>query len=178
MDIHGLAEHNRSMTDVEKVQAEFEREAGLTRRVIERIPPDKLEWRPHAKSTTFAGLARHLAHMISWGTVAFEAGDIELSQRPPMPSAETIEDVLRVFDENAAKVRAALARCADRDLKALWTLSHQGKPLVSMTKGDVVQTMVVHHMIHHRGQLSVYLRLNDVPVPSIYGPTADEPMSI
>jgi uncharacterized damage-inducible protein DinB len=161
----------------ETLLAEFDREASLTRRLIERIPPDKLDWRPHPKSTTMGGLGRHLAHMVAWAPVALTSEEFDIAARKPMPPTSTIADILSIYDANVAETRSLIRGQSDEELNRDWALTAGGRRVVVMPRAAVVTSMVVHHMIHHRGQLSVYLRLNDVPVPSIYGPSADEAMT-
>jgi uncharacterized damage-inducible protein DinB len=162
------------MTILDALLPEFDREMAVTRRVIERIPSDRLDWKPHPKSTSFAGLGRHLAHMLTWGTHALTEDSTDVAARKPMPPTPTLQDILRIFDANVASVRALLTSKSDEELSQIWTLTYQGKTAISRSRAAVVQSMILNHLIHHRGQLSVYLRLNDIPVPSIYGPSADE----
>ena len=161
--------------NAQELLAEFDREMATSRRVLERIPPDKLEWKPHPKSTSMVGIGRHLAHMITYGNLALTQAMSDIADRPPMPPTPTLADVLAVFDRNVASVRALLAGQSDADLAVTWGLTYKGRQVLSTSRGAAIQSMIVNHQIHHRGQLSVYLRLNDVPVPSIYGPSADEP---
>ena len=154
---------------------QFDREMATTRRLLDRIPADKMEWRPHPKSTTMAGIGRHLAHMLTWGVLALTASESDAADRTPPGPTPAPEDILRMFDGNVAALRTLLAAQSEADLALTWTLTYQGKSLKASTREAVIQSMVISHAIHHRGQLSVYLRLNDIPVPSIYGPTADEP---
>ncbi len=154
---------------------QFDREMATTRRLLERIPADKMEWRPHPKSATMAGIGRHLAHMLTWGILALTVRESDASDRTLPGPTPAPEDILRMFDGNVAALRTLLAAQSDADLALTWTLTYQGKALKASTREAVIQSMVLSHAIHHRGQLSVYLRLNDIPVPSIYGPSADEP---
>jgi uncharacterized damage-inducible protein DinB len=156
------------------ILAEYDRETAVTRRVLQRVPSDRLEWRPHPRSTTFGGLGRHLAHNLTWGSLALSTEQADLRDRAPMAPTTTLDDILAVYDRNAAATRALIAARSDDELSQTWTLTHDGRPLFVSPRSDVIRTMVIHHMVHHRGQLTVYLRLNDVPVPSIYGPSADE----
>jgi len=152
---------------------EFEQEAATTRRVLERVPTDKLDWAPHAKSMSLGKLAMHTAAapgMISgWATQdAFEfSGD-------PTPDPASTADILAAHDAGVMLTKANLTKVGDAGLGAMWTASAGGKTLMTMPKSALVRAIVLNHWIHHRGQLSVYLRLLDVPVPSIYGPSADE----
>jgi uncharacterized damage-inducible protein DinB len=94
-----------------------------------------------------------------------------------MPPTQTAEDILTAFDRNVAAVRSLIEKSSDKNLKEMWSLTHNGQTIMAMSRSNVVYSMILSHMIHHRGQLSVYLRLNEIPVPSIYGPSADEPMT-
>lgn len=159
---------------LEPLLAEYDREMAVTRRLLERMPPDRLDWKPHPKSTSMAGLGRHLAHMITWGMLALTKDRSDVGDRPPMESTPALQDILRIFDGNVAAVRALLAAQTDEQLAQTWSLTWQGRDVLSSPRAAIVQSMILNHLIHHRGQLSVYLRLNDIPVPSIYGPSADE----
>jgi uncharacterized damage-inducible protein DinB len=157
---------------------EFDRETGMTRRLLERIPDGQFAWKPHEKSMTLGRLSEHLAELPGWAKVSIEQGGIDMATaRPPeyVPPA-TRAAVLAMFDKNVAEARAALSGRSDAELMAPWTLRHQGKEVFTMPKAVVLRGFVMNHLIHHRGQMSVYLRLQNVPVPSIYGPSADEPM--
>jgi uncharacterized damage-inducible protein DinB len=156
------------------ILAEYDRETAVTRRVLQRIPADRLEWRPHPRSTTFAGIGRHLAHNLTWGALALSTAEADVRDRVPMAPTTTLDEILAAYDRNAAATRALIADGSEDQLLQTWTLTHEGRPLLASSRADVIRSMVIHHMIHHRGQLTVYLRLNDVAVPSIYGPSADE----
>jgi uncharacterized damage-inducible protein DinB len=166
------------MTIAESLLPEFDREIGLTRRVLERVPDGVFDWKPHEKSMTMGRLAEHLAELPGWLKVAvLEAGIDMATGRPPgYASPSTRAAVLATFDKNAAEARSALTGRTDAEMMAPWTLEAQGKEVFTMPKAVVVRGFVMNHMIHHRGQMSVYLRLQNVPVPSIYGPSADETM--
>ena len=161
-------------TILEPLLSEYDREIAVTRRLLERIPPDRLEWKPHPKSASMMGLGRHLAHMLTWGLLALTKDNSDVGDRTPMGATATVRDILTAFDTNASAVRALLVGKTDDELMRPWTLTWQGRQISSSPRATVVQTMILNHLVHHRGQLSVYLRLNDVPVPSIYGPSADE----
>jgi uncharacterized damage-inducible protein DinB len=166
------------MTIAESLLPEFDREMGLTRRVLERVPDGVFAWKPHDKSMTMGRLAEHLAELPGWLKVAVVDDGIDMATgRPPgyEPPA-TRAAVLTMFDKNATEARSALAGRTDAELMAPWTLKAQGKEVFTMPKAVVIRGFVMNHVIHHRGQMSVYLRLQNVPVPSIYGPSADEAM--
>jgi len=157
---------------------EFDHEMATTRKTLERVPEDKFDWAPHPKSMKLGQLASHLADMPSWGTVGLKQDSMDLAPAGAPPyqpfQAGTRAQVLERFDKNVAAARAAIADTADQEYMKPWSLLRGGQTLMTMPKVAVVRSFVVNHIIHHRGQLSVYLRLNNVPVPSIYGPSADE----
>lgn len=162
----------------DSILPEFDHEMATTRRVLERVPEDKKDWQPHPKSMTLGRLAQHLATIPHW--VIPTINDTELHMNPPggpaytPPQFESTASALAVFDENVRQGRAAIAAAEDQALMVPWTLRNAGQPIFTLPRVAVLRSFVTNHMIHHRGQLSVYLRLNDVPVPSIYGPSADE----
>jgi len=161
---------------VDALLPEFDHEMTTTRKVIERVPEDKFDWKPHAKSFSLGALATHLANLPTWGTETLTKSEIDLpAAQPPLAALPSKIELMAVFDRNVAAARAALAGKTDAELLAIWSLKRGGKTLFSMPKTAVLRSFVLSHVIHHRGQLSVYLRLLDVPVPSIYGPSADEP---
>lgn len=155
---------------------EFEQEMSSTRRTLERIPEDKFGWKPHEKSMALGRLAGHLAEIPHWAVVTLQTDSLDLSAGgAPTPLVPTSrQQVLDVFDANVAAARQALSGTADETFGQKWTLLMGGKAVVSNTKLNVFRAFVLSHTIHHRAQLGVYLRLNDVAVPSIYGPSADE----
>lgn len=164
------------MTDA--LLPEFDREMANTRKSLERVPEDKLGWKPHDKSGTLGWLATHLATLPTWGTSTVEQDSIDLAPEgvplPPVPVANSRKEILEMFDKNAAAARTAIAGASDERLLQPWSLLFGGKTLFSMPRIAVLRTFVMNHSIHHRAQLGVYLRLNDVSVPAIYGPSADE----
>ena len=152
---------------------ELELEAARTRRVLERVPTDKLTWTPHAKSMPIGKLAMHTA-LIPGRLSAWILTD-EFHVTPnPTPEPTSTAEILAAHDAAVATAKENLATVGDAGLGAMWTAKMGDKTLMSMPKAAVVRTLVLNHAFHHRGQLSVYLRLLDVPVPSIYGPSADE----
>ena len=160
-----------SMTDA--ILREFDNEAGTTRRVLERVPADKLEWRPHPKSMSLGVLALHVA--ASPGVICGWAAEDEThfkGEPPPMPTST--DQILDAHDQSVKKSKEILGSLGDEGLQKMWTAKAGGNTLMTMPKAALVRSIVMNHWIHHRGQLSVYLRLLDVPVPSIYGPSADE----
>ena len=156
---------------------EFDHEMANTRKTLERIPDDKLDWKPHAKSFAMGELATHVANLPSWVglTVAADSFDMAPGGVPlKAPLAASIADVLASFDKNVTAAREAIAGAADEHLFKPWTLLSGGNAVMSLPRIAVLRSFVMNHIIHHRAQLGVYLRLNDLPVPSIYGPSADE----
>ena len=161
------------MTIAESLVPEFDREMSTTRRLLERVPDDKLAWKPHEKSMSLGDLSTHVANLPSWGSTTLTQSEFDLATAH-IPGAGSRAELLARFDKNVADTRAALVGKADPELMAQWTLKHGGQKIFSMPKVAVWRSFMMNHVIHHRGQLSVYLRLNDVPVPAIYGPSADE----
>lgn len=156
---------------------EFDHEMAVTRRVLERVPEPTLNWSPHPKSFSLGGLATHLAQIPHWGTAILTRDDHDLlSGGPRAQPLPTVHAILDLFDRHVAEVRRALVDMPDGQLLQPWTLRRGDHVVLSMLKIVAVRSFVVHHAIHHRGQLTVYLRLNDIPLPPIYGPSADESM--
>jgi uncharacterized damage-inducible protein DinB len=153
---------------------EFDHEMATARKCIERVPEDKYGWKPHERSMTMGRLASHIAEMPGWGVAGLtkDSHNIDPTQRGF--NATSKSEILAAFDKNVSEARAAIAGADDATYFQNWSLTVGGKPVMTMPKIAVVRTFVLNHIIHHRGQLSVYLRKNDVPVPSIYGPSADE----
>lgn len=149
------------MTFGETLLSEFDREMAGTRRIPERVPENKFPWKPHEKSSTLGSLANHLAAMPSLAAAAI------LGQAKRMPDTDSKAGLLEAFDKNLAAGREAVAGASDEHLSA--TL-----PAINMTRLALIRGRVMSHMIHHRGQLTVYLRLLEVPVPGMYGPSADD----
>ncbi|MGE3801806.1 MAG: DinB family protein [Candidatus Kapaibacterium sp.] len=156
---------------------DLENELAITRRVLERVPEDKFDWKPHEKSFSLRTLAFHLANLLFWQKISLTESEFDLASSPPPEKGGNLpgkEDLLAIFDKNAEEVRAILADTEENVLAEPWTLRHGDHALFTSPKADVLRRFGISHMIHHRGQLSLYLRLLDVPVPNIYGPTADE----
>jgi uncharacterized damage-inducible protein DinB len=157
---------------------EFDHEMANTRKSLERVPEDKFGWKPHEKSGTLGWLAAHLAEIPAHVpmTLAQDSFDIapQGEHRQPAKPAASRSEILEGFDKNVAAARAAIAGAEDRVLMQPWSLLSGGKVVFTMPKIAVLRGFVMSHTIHHRAQLGVYLRLNDVPVPAIYGPSADE----
>lgn len=152
---------------------ELELEAARTRRLLERVPTDKLAWAPHAKSMTIGKLASHIASIPGRLSAWILTDEFNFSPNPT-PEPTSTADILAAHDASVATAKQNLTAVGDAGLAVMWTAKMGDKTLMTMPKGAVVRTLVLNHAFHHRGQLSVYLRLLDVPVPSIYGPSADE----
>lgn len=157
---------------------EYDHEMATTRKFLERVPEDKFDWAPHPKSMKLGDLASHLTHMPGWlvSTLGQEVMDIAPDGKMmELPKARNRQELLAMFDKNVAAGRAALAGASDDSAwMKTWALKATGKTLFSMPRVAVVRTFVLSHSIHHRAQLGVYLRLNNIPVPATYGPSADE----
>jgi uncharacterized damage-inducible protein DinB len=165
----------------EALLPEFDNEMANTRKTLERVPEDKFGWKPHEKSTAMGSLAAHLAQLPSLAerSLATDSLDVNPPGGPAHKPAQvkTREELLALFDRNVASARAAIAAVSDEELMKPWSLLNAGKVMLTVPKAAVLRNFLLNHSIHHRAQLGVYLRLNDVPVPSIYGPSADEGIS-
>ncbi|HUK14981.1 MAG TPA: DinB family protein [Bryobacteraceae bacterium] len=157
---------------------EFDQEMANTRKTLDRVPEDKFAWRPHPKSFTMISLASHISNMVGWtvDTIAKDSFDIAPPGAPPYKEepAGSKKELMDRFDKGVTAARAAIAGASDQHLMASWSLLSGGQTIFTMPRIACVRTMIMNHTIHHRAQLGVYLRLNDIPVPSIYGPSADE----
>lgn len=156
---------------------EYDHEMGTTRRLLERVPEADLAWKPHAKSFSLGQLAAHIANIPHWVDATFDVTVFDIESlgedtRPRQP--ESVAAILTAFDANVKKARAKIDAQPDPALFAKWTLKAGGHEMFTMPRTAVLRSFVMNHLIHHRGQLSVYLRLRDVPLPAIYGPSADE----
>jgi len=158
--------------------AELEHEAATTRRCLERIPEDKLGWKPHEKSMTMGELAAHIANMTNWAnfTMNQDVFDLNPTDGPAFqsPKVDSIPELLTYFDKGVADAKASMLAAEDARWMTNWSLANAGKTLMTFPRVTVMRSFVMNHIVHHRGQLSVYLRQCDIPVPSIYGPSADE----
>ncbi len=157
---------------------EFDQEMANTRKTLERIPDKTLDWRPHPKSGTMGWLGGHVANLPSWINITFDQDSLDLepggvAPTPPAPPKSSRE-ILDLFEKNLAAGRKTLASVSDEHLMKPWTLLKNGKTVMTLPRIAVLRGFIMNHMIHHRAQLCVYLRLNDVPVPALYGPSADE----
>jgi uncharacterized damage-inducible protein DinB len=156
--------------------ADFDHEMGTTRRLLERVPDDRLSWKPHAKSMSLGALATHLANLPHWGGTILADASFDLADGPPTAAEMgSRAEIVAAFDATCKETRARMDR-TDAEYQSPWTLKRAGQQVFSVPRVAAFRSFVLHHSIHHRGQLSVYLRLNDVAVPAIYGPSADEGM--
>ena len=159
------------------VLPEFDHEMANTRKTLERVPDDKFAWKPHEKSTSLGGLATHLANIPSWTKNTFEQDELDISPNGEpyqLEEAKARAELLETFDKNVTAARAALEAATDESWQGNWSLLMTGKSIFTLPRAAVMRGFILSHSIHHRAQLGVYLRLLDVPVPSIYGPSADE----
>lgn len=162
------------MTLSEQLLPEFDQEMATTRRLLERVPSDQAEWKPHPRSFALGHLAQLVAWMPGWITNTLRETRLDLLAASGY-SFESTATLLGIFDTNVREAREALSKARDEDFDVLWSLTRGDQVLMQAPRRAVVR-MHISHLSHHRGQLTVYLRLLDVPIPSIYGPTADERM--
>ncbi len=166
------------MSIAEMLLPEWDIEMATTRRVLERVPNDRGEWKPHPKSFCMAHLAQLVARMPGWATMMMRQPEIDIAPKDGPTqggySVETTETLLAEFDRNVAEARAALAAASDAHFGEPWTLKAGGVAVDTKSRYLMLRTSMLNHLVHHRAQLGVYLRLVDEPVPSMYGPTADE----
>ncbi len=153
---------------------EFDQEMANTRKTLERVPDGKFDWKPHDKSGTTGWLAGHLATLPMLASMALAQDSFDITTRPTPPKMGTRAELLSVFDKTAAEARKALAAASDQHLMKPWSLLNGKQTIFTLPRIAVLRTFFLNHLIHHRGQFTVYLRLNNIPVPAIYGPSADE----
>jgi len=158
--------------------SEFDHEMETARKTLERIPEDKLSWKPHEKSMPLGRLAGHVAELAGWAVPAIEQDFLDFrppGQAPFQPTIATSrKQVLDILDKNREQSRRAIAGASDEHLMKNWSLLSGGQTIFTMPRFAVLRSFCLNHLIHHRAQLGVYLRLNNIPVPSVYGPSADE----
>jgi len=169
--------YSRGMAITDALLPEFDHEMATTRRLLDRVPEARFSWKPHDKSMTLGQLAGHLANIPFWCSATLDAPVLDLDQLPADPRPKTPASraaLVEEFDKKVSAARSRLAQTTDPELLVPWTLKKGDQELFTMPRIAAIRSFVMNHSIHHRGQLSVYLRLNDVPIPPIYGPTADE----
>ena len=159
---------------VDALLPEFDHEMTVTRKLLERVPDGNLDWKPHPKSMTLGQLAQHVATLPMWGSMTLNLVELDLGGSQPLQPMTSRAELLAFFDQNVAVTRAALVGRSDSEMMVPWALKRDGHTIFSMPRAGVWRGFVMSHLIHHRAQLSVYLRMNDVPIPSMYGPSADE----
>jgi uncharacterized damage-inducible protein DinB len=163
-----------SMKLTEMILAELQQEAATTRKMLERVPQDSFGWKPHEKSMALGQLAAHVANLFgTWLQSSLTKDEFDLADSKPSKE-ETVPAILEAFDRHISEAVEILKTQSDEGLFNIWRLKRGGQVLFEMPRWVVVRSMVINHIIHHRGQLSVYLRLQNVPLPPVYGPTADE----
>jgi len=153
---------------------EFDHEMATTRKLLERVPDGHFDWKPHGKSFSLGQLAQHVATLPWWGQVTLQQTEFDVAANPPLAPVATRAALLDLFDRHTAATRQALNGKTDAELMAPWSLKSGAATVFSMPKVTVWRSFVMNHLVHHRGQLSVYLRMQDVPLPAMYGPSADE----
>ncbi|MGE5518797.1 MAG: DinB family protein [Candidatus Dadabacteria bacterium] len=160
----------------EQLIEEFKTEAASTRRMLERVPEDKYSWKPHDKSTTIGRLATHVAELPRLIAIVLTTDELNFAASKFVPvTASSKDDLIRIFEDNYGKAVNALQNSKEEDYNSRWSLKSGDHTIFTLSKLASIRRMGINHILHHRGQLSVYLRLLDVPVPGMYGPTADEP---
>jgi len=161
------------MSIAQSLLPEFDQEMANTRKMLERVPDDKYSYKPDPKSMTMGRLATHVAEMPSWGVFTMQMDSLDLKGDFPRFTPTNGRELLAGFDKNIAEARAAIAGASDADFMKPWSLKMGEQVLMTAPRGETARQHL-NHLIHHRGQLTVYLRLVDVPLPQVYGPTADE----
>jgi uncharacterized damage-inducible protein DinB len=164
------------MNPIDPILMELSHEMATTRRLLERIPDAHLTWQPHVKSMSLARLGTHIAEIPGWIASILDKDGFEVGGDYTPKAAGSAREILAIFEAGVAGAEAAIRRQNMERLSATWRLTKGGQVIVEMPRMGVIRSLFLNHLIHHRGQLSVYLRLKDVPLPSIYGPSADQPM--
>jgi uncharacterized damage-inducible protein DinB len=166
------------MSYAQSILPEFDHEMASTRKVLERIPDDKLDWRAHPKSNTIGWNANHLAELPGWSVSIVTQPGFDFApvsgERYQSPKLTSRREILELFDRNVAAARKALSELKDESLNDPWTLRGGERVIFTMPRSAVVRFFLMNHIIHHRAILSVYLRLNNISVPGMYGPSGDE----
>ena len=156
----------------------FDQEMASTRKVLERIPDDTLDWKAHPEPNTIGWNANHVADIPNWLAMVLTESSLDIApvggEPYSLPKLGSGREILELFDRNVAAARKAIAEAKDSDVGLPWTLARAGQPIFTMPRAAVIRSMVLNHLMHHRAHLCVYLRLNDIPVPGMYGPSGDE----
>ncbi len=153
---------------------ELKSEAATTRKMLERVPTESFDWKPHEKSMTMGNFAAHVANMFNWFPTTLETDELDFAQGFEEPKPANMEELIKLLDKNVAAANESLQKIDEADFMKTWTLRNGEEIFLQMPKIGVVRAMILNHIVHHRGQLSVYLRMNDIPVPGMYGPSADD----
>ncbi len=161
---------------MDKLLIDLDRELAVTRRFLERYPAGSGEWRPHEKSRTLSALATHVAGIPQHGVNILTSAEMDIATRQPQAPKDSAAELLEVFDTGVARLKAVAGEVDSSTLDERWTMRAGQRVLVSESRALLMRLMVVNHLVHHRAQLGLYLRLLDVPVPGSYGPSADEPL--
>jgi uncharacterized damage-inducible protein DinB len=163
------------MSIAESMIQELVGESATTQKLLERIPDDRLTWQPHEKSMSMSRLATHVAEIPSWVPLIVGSNELDLAKREPRPrELGSRKEILDIFHAQVEDTKKALAGKSDQELMLPWKLKMGDHVIFELPRAIALRSMVMNHLIHHRGQLSVYLRLNNIPVPGAYGPSADE----
>lgn len=161
------------MSYADDILPEFDYEMANARKVLERIPDDKLDWRAHPKSNTFGWNANHIAEIPGWVEYTLVRPNLDVATYQS-PKFTNVKDILAEFDKNVESARKAIKNVPESALGEIWSLTHGDQVLLKFPKSAVIRTYVLNHLIHHRAHVCVYLRLNDIPVPGMYGPSGDD----
>lgn len=156
----------------EALRAEFQQEAKITRQLLERLPENRLGWKPHDKSMPLGRLATHIAELPGWAKITLKQDSLDVAGFSPTV-LDSVDEILELFDENVAQCLSVLADTPDEEYSKTWSMKQHGNEVFAAPKSAVMRSFVMNHLVHHRGQLTVFLRLNDVPLPMTYGPSAD-----
>lgn len=154
---------------------EIEHEGAQTKKILERVPVDQFNWKPHEKSREIGALAIHVAQLPSWTSRALASSEFDMAtMKREIPEIKTSDDLVKILDANIRKAVEDLQHATDEDMMTMWTFKRGEQVIFALPRAAVIRSMAMNHLIHHRGQLSVYLRLLNIPVPGMYGPSADE----
>ncbi len=162
------------MALIDVLLPEYDRETGTTRRLLERVPESAFDFAPHARSMPLGQLSAHVAELPQWISIIMSRDSCDLTELEPAPPAVAVSHILTRYDANVSEARSLLVGTIDGTLSAPWTLKRGTRPIFTMPRVSMLRYFAFNHLVHHRGQLSVYLRMQDVSIPAIYGPSADE----